>query len=724
MINALRNIPDCEFVELFTQKKDEQLFEYVICNIYSDEIPSRNEYGIEYCEKIAFVFGEIFKIPKTLVMRKGFPVTMHQYAISDGSPKILCLYEQPENVTLITWTPERHIQRTKWWLIQASHGKLHPDDQQVEQLLYNPSATIVVPHDLAIGLAQKKKLILNIHPNSPIDIKKIFFKVTWQTNLIQPSLKINLLEILTPAVIHGPIYSPPSRFPELITLMTFLGVDLVSLLRKRLSDFFINKEGELASDITVLLLTTPIRRSESALPERNQIIGFLCLKSVQEMLWELEVIIKENGLVNKNSENNLLNMTLDIPDFELLPMEVLQTTSAAARRFQSGYQNNIDKGILVGVGALGGTLLDIWSRGGWGKWTVIDNDTFRPHNFTRHIIMSHFAGYNKAVAVACTANFNFDEPVITAFNSDACQLYSEELKSDFSSAELVIDASASLDYPRIASLKKNIPRHLSAFFSPSGNDAVLLVEDKHRKIRLNSLESQYYRALIELPVGEKHLTQNIVNFRSGVSCRDVSTIMSHARILSLSALLADQIRFSSEQNNAQIKIWQDDKDTGCRHLTNVCVFKTKYNINHTGNKYQIFWDEGTEKKVKSLRENALPNETGGILVGYHDMTRKFVFIVDILPAPADSIGSPTSFLRGTEGIIETLQEIAKRTANNVSYIGEWHSHPDGISASMSKSDRTQLTELAEKLSGDGLPAYQMIVAKNEIRVYEKEVTRD
>lgn len=724
IISAIRHVVDCDFVELLVRKEGEVLFEYVICDISSDEIPSRNEYGIEYRERIAFVFGSTFKLPITLALRKGFPETMHQNFALQGTPKDLCLYEEQEGVTQVSWTPERHIRRAKWWLIQASHGRLHADDQAVEQLLYNPSATIVIPNDLASGLKQGRKVVANLIQDSGVDTERIFLRAEWKKERKQSGTNINLLEILTPKVTHGSVYSSPFNFSDLASLMESLSIDVVELLRARLLTFLRDKEGDFSAPTTALVFTMPIRRSESTAPEREQVIGFFCKKSVQQMLLELEVVVKENELINQDFMGNLYAMTSQPPDFTIIPMEVLKTTNSAIRRAQSGYLSDLRKGVLIGAGALGGSLLDIWVRGGWGQWTVVDEDIFRPHNFTRHVADTWGMGHNKAIVAANAANFKFEGVGVTAIADNACDFSNKELKDSFSSAELVIDASASLDYPREVSAQKHAPRHLSAFFSPSGNDAVLLVEDKRRKTRLSSLEAQYYRALTELSVGERHLTLGVTSFRSGVSCRDLSTVMSHARVLSLSSLLADQIRFASEQDDAQIRIWQDDLNTGCRSLTEVVVYKTKTNVNHTGSEFQVFWDEGIETKVRTLREAALPNETGGILVGYHDMVRKSVFIVDALPEPADSIGKPTSFVRGTEGIVDTLLEISNRTANNVGYIGEWHSHPNGAPANMSGLDRIQLAELAERLLGDGLAAYQMIVAKNEIKVHEKGVMRD
>lgn len=722
MINAIKHTKDCDFIELMVTRDNDQILEYVVCEISNDEVPSRNEYGIEYRERIAYVFGKQLKVPRTLALRKTFPETMHQNSTQPNAPKDLCLYEEDESVTLVNWTPERHIRRTKWWLVQASIGKLHADDQAVEQLLFVPSATIVVPSDLGDGLKQQKKIYGELIPSHEDDDNSLFIEAKWVSAQHQRyQKKINLLEVVTPEVTHGRIYSPPYSCSDLTSLMTSLGVDFINLIRSRLLEFLRSQEGDLNAPVTVFILTIPIRRAADTMPEREQTMGFFCSKTIQELLFDFEIVVKENRYPNLNFQGELFPFSkppLDI-NIPIQPMEVLKKPTNSVRRAQSGYPDTLKQAMLVGAGALGGCLHDIWSRGAWGQWTIVDSDIFRPHNFTRHIVDTFCLGRNKAVAIARIANMNFDGLGAVAIADNACNFSNEKLKAALSSAELVVDASASLEYPREASTVRNVPRHLSAFFTPNGNDAVLLVEDKRRKTRLNSLEAQYYRALLENPVGEKHLTTETKRFRSGVSCRDISTVMSHARVLALSSLLADQIRLSSEKSDAQIRIWQEDSSTGCRTLTEVPVHKIKMNQNHTGSEFKVFWDEGIEAKVRALRQTALPNETGGILVGYHDMVRKCVFIVDALSAPPDSVGTPSSFERGTEGVLDSLELIRNRTANNVSYIGEWHSHPDGISANMSSLDQAQLTELATNLSGDGLPAYQMIVAKQEIKVHER-----
>lgn len=718
MIKALNNAEDCNVVSSYLRVSDEKRYEYVVCDICCDEIPSKNMFGINYRERIAFVFGNSIKVPKTLALRKDFPATMHQNLSPSGFPKDLCLYEESEDVTLISWTPERHIRRLKWWLVQAAKGKLHSEEQAVEQFLFNPTATIVIPYDYRVGLKQGKRLAASLIQDSD----KLFIEAQWNINHHVSGVKINLINIETNDVTHGSIRQAPQDLKDFVGLMNAVGVDFLDLLRQRLYNFT-KEEGDLNAPITALIVTIPIRRSNNGSAEREQTIGFWFNNSVLHLLKVLEVVVTENGLPNLTLQGSLHPMTSDIPDIEMLPMEVLSTVESSARRAQSGYNFNIGHGLLIGAGALGASLLDIWVKGGWGKWTVCDNDHFRPHNFTRHVASTAVVGQNKALVAASYANFNFNDSDVCHLAKNACQFSDDEVKSVFSKAELVVDASTSLEYPRDASLKHNLPRHVSVFFSPNGNDAVLLFEDHKRNIRLNSLEAQYYRALLTTEVGNNHLTMDSITFRSGVSCRDVSVVMSFARTSALSSLLSEQIRRAIKSENASIRIWQDNQDSGERQLTEIQPFKVKSNKNHTLGGFKIFWDEGIEAKVKGLRHDALPYETGGILIGYHDMVRKCVFIVDALPAPSDSRSTHSSFTRGVEGVVESLEIIANKTANNVGYIGEWHSHPNGASANMSDLDKLQLTELSENLSYDGLPAYQMIVAKNEIKVHEKRSTR-
>ena len=123
-----------------------------------------------------------------------------------------------------------------------------------------------------------------------------------------------------------------------------------------------------------------------------------------------------------------------------------------------------------------------------------------------------------------------------------------------------------------------------------------------------------------------------------------------------------------------------------------------------------------------MREHHLPNETGGILLGYHDLNINAIVVVDALEAPSDSRSSPGHFERGVEGVASAGREASRRTAGIVGYVGECHSDPKGHGADPSADDFYQLVYLALGMAQDGLPAVSLIAGdKGDLRAMKAAV---
>lgn len=75
----------------------------------------------------------------------------------------------------------------------------------------------------------------------------------------------------------------------------------------------------------------------------------------------------------------------------------------------------------------------------------------------------------------------------------------------------------------------------------------------------------------------------------------------------------------------------------------------------------------------ALARMALPRETGGILVGWHEGDT--VVVTDVLPVP-DKCAGGHHYNRNHKRAQRVLDVHRKQTADeNVGYVGEWHSHP-------------------------------------------------
>lgn len=89
---------------------------------------------------------------------------------------------------------------------------------------------------------------------------------------------------------------------------------------------------------------------------------------------------------------------------------------------------------------------------------------------------------------------------------------------------------------------------------------------------------------------------------------------------------------------------------------------------------------------------ALPNETGGILIGYHEGPDIVVTHAPVIP-PQKRIGNryTRSAPTANAALTEFLHE--RDPADPAGYVGEWHTHPGP--ASPSSMDKAAIAEIAK-----------------------------
>lgn len=100
-------------------------------------------------------------------------------------------------------------------------------------------------------------------------------------------------------------------------------------------------------------------------------------------------------------------------------------------------------------------------------------------------------------------------------------------------------------------------------------------------------------------------------------------------------------------------------------------------------------DNKIVQEIQKKAFEALPNETGGFLVGKYSADNNTA-IVSLVLTPVKIISGPTCFQRETEGMESVWDELYKE---GLVYLGEWHSHPNG-SSMYSVTDKKALTNIA------------------------------
>lgn len=722
LLVAVEDDGDFTFVQLLSCKlPGVPLIEVMVVDVECDGVPSRNPAGIQYRERLALCVPEDPGAQvEVLALRKSFPAMMHQnHGTRDGAAS-LCLYFEPTRTVTRTWTPQRFLRRIQWWLVQSAKGELHPADQPVEHLFFASKYELVLPWNLdALRSTPGVKLAVARSKPRPDGGGTFFLRPAGEVSN-QPAGSASLIELTLPPVVQGFVERDPATLGGLADMLSQRGVQMVPPLITALSEG-VGSAGVpagSAESFVVIVVHIPIVRGTGGEVQKVSRRAFLVLGGVRELGVKTGALY----LLNKRYFTELQGSVLArAPATEwksepIFPMSLLQFPDSAAARKQSSVHAEGPRATLVGAGSLGSALLNLWVRAGWGKWSVIDKDHVKPHNLVRHIAFSQHVGELKSdVVSALCAAATESAAAVTAVSGDAVDAGVPAVKEALTTGTLVVDASAALEYPRKASFQEEMPRHVSVFVTPSGNGSVLMFEDKARSMRLRTLEAQYYRVLIREAWGEKHLEGNLGTYWSGASCRDISVAMPYSRITSHASTLAEQVVFRAQSEEAHIRIWERNPDTGGVSVHDV-VPTTERRLNFGD--LTVFFDEGLAAHLKALRLAALPNETGGVLLGYHDFNVGAIVLVDVLPAPSDSQASPGSFERGTSGLAKAVQDASARTASIVGYVGEWHSHPRGHSARPSRDDLIQLAELSLGMHGDGLPALQLIVGESDIQVLQ------
>lgn len=720
LLNAIHRQRDYSLIQILRHPVDDApKIEILIVDVECDEVPKNNPIGIRYRERLALcVPNDHNKLIDVLALRQDFPILMHQNQGVRGAPASLCLYFEPPAAVMRTWTPAAFLRRIQWWLEKSARGELHPADQPVEQLFFASKYELVLPWNLAeLRTNPALRFVVVQRQERPDQGFTCFLEAVPKDT---PKLKTTShIELTLSPIVHGFVEYDPVTLGQLADFLTHREVDLTAPLRAALQER-VDEAGAVATaddNGTVILLHIPIRRASNAKPDSISHRAFLVPIGALELGVSTGALCIHEKRYYKDAMNQQPSTAWR--DQPIFPMDVLTQNDGATARRQSGLIEEGPIGVLIGAGSLGSALLNLWGRSGWGRWTVIDKDHIKPHNLSRHAAYAQHIGETKATVVAGLHAAAMDGATeIVPIVADAADLTQESVAQALRVATLVVDASTTLEYPRAASAIDTWPRHFSVFITPDGNAAVLLAEDLRRTHRLRTLEAQYYRALIQMDWGKSHLSGHTSTFWSGASCRDISTVMPYSRILGQASTLAEQIQNIAVSENPLIRVWQRDPVRGAVDVHDVPVLAER---RITLGELDLFIDDGIEQQLRDMRRRGFPNETGGVLLGYYDFNVKAVIVVAGLPAPPDSKASRDFFERGVAGLAESVKDASMRTAGMVNYIGEWHSHPPGHSASPSRHDLVQLIHLALGMADDGLPAVQLIVGEHDLQLLQSEV---
>lgn len=92
-------------------------------------------------------------------------------------------------------------------------------------------------------------------------------------------------------------------------------------------------------------------------------------------------------------------------------------------------------------------------------------------------------------------------------------------------------------------------------------------------------------------------------------------------------------------------------------------------------------------------ERAHPNETGGMLLGWSNPDENLVAVATVVGPGPTATHLPTRFVPDGTWQQTHLEHVYSATGGQVTFVGDWHSHPSG-GFGMSRQDRQTMRQTA------------------------------
>lgn len=673
------------------------------------EVPSRPVHDIRTTELIAIRFDPTDQhAPTVLAGRTNFPDVPHTLMAEPGTPKSLCLFDMDYQEQRLLWTAAAFLRQLQRWLSDTARGKLHEDDQPLEPFLVGSPNVAVLPSSVFRGESSDGPQRLSARL-VPLENQGKYTLVAtdgdgWDPLPSEPPVAAIVVDA-EPQTQRG-LRFQPRNLGELHTYMASLGVNLLRVIGDGVRTWIVAHGGD-PHALLLLVVRIPLRRADDAPPENLEVWAFAIEGSLGVLGEALGVAATINGHVGA-----LVGTASGCGDASNISIQMLDAVRALTRRRAvtlSGHEDvQADKILAIGAGALGSQTIGNLARGGFGRWTIVDRDVLLPHNLVRHALPGFYVGHGKAAALSHFTNHSFEGGAVAGCL--AVDVLTDplppSLTSELETADVLVDFSASVPVARRLTLDiQGSARRLSVFLNPAGTDLVLLAEDERRRHRLDQLEMQYYRAVLTCHALADHLLVDGQRLRYGQTCRDTTSTIPQETLSMLSGVAAMALRDTINQPDARVTVWQ----TSRAHTISRLDVSPAALSEALDRSWRVVLDADILNHLHSLRDAALPNETGGILLGTRDMTRRILYVVDTIPSPPDSKQWPDAYIRGVEGLSDRIDDTFRRSAGNVSYLGEWHSHPTGTPCSPSADDRQFLAWLAQHMFADGFPGLMGIV---------------
>lgn len=376
--------------------------------------------------------------------------------------------------------------------------------------------------------------------------------------------------------------------------------------------------------------------------------------------------------------------------------------------------------VMVGCGSVGSKIAMHLGRAGFGNVTFVDKEGMSPHNLARHALsttVSEVLPGSKSMLMAEEFK-KLSHIGMRAFDTDAVKVLSEP--ADFtevvpSDTALIVESTASMQIlaatVQSSALTESNIRLARAALYRRGNCAVLMLEGAARSCRVDDLEALLFEMCRYAPevrarLGAVHQGEPIALY-VGDNCRSLTTPMSDAvvsRGVAPMALEIERWLTHGLPEAGQLSMGVVDRSGLGMTWSRLQVQQTKVVQASGDGGWSVRVLHNVARYIDGDARHWGELETGGALIGriFHEL--RTITVAGLVPAPPDSVRKRDRFELGTEGLVQSLKLAHADSLGHLSFIGTWHSHPEG--GKHSGLDRETLRKIAE--DAGGRPAVSLV----------------
>jgi hypothetical protein len=680
-----------------------------VCLDMDVERPQDLAHPIKAVEPVAVLFPFDGGQPSVLSLREDFPDTPHQNWSLPGGPYAPCIDDRPWAEARLSATAYDIARRIQLWLSKAARGQLHDAAQPPDPLFFTSQLGLILPAAALTGSNEPVELAGFVRPDNE---SLIISRPAEPADQRPPAFTVLAFHAQPQGMTH--LRHAPRTLAALAAELEKCSIRLHDELKNRLKAWAGLERDDIRrlSSRLAIVVAFPVAAGEPQGVKDYR--AFMTFDNAGEIGVALGILYANNSRVG-DRRAYMTAIPEGAPTNRELQVEPAQVHFALNRELAATVAGHAApdrrRAVLVGAGSLGSQLSMNLAREGAFAWTVVDEDYLLPHNLVRHALFAGDVGAPKAGALARKLGALLGEPAL-AIQCDVLRPTESaraQLDIPLAEADIIVDASASVAVSRhLSDLTDVKARRVCAFFNPAGTSVVILAESADRSITLRDLEAQYHRLALTETTLSGHLGTGGPGVRYSGSCRALTNRIPSSNAALLSALAARGTVAALATDDAGVSVWTLTPDGEVRLARRAGTPVTHVQLGA----WTITYDSGLLDDLAAMRRAKLPNETGGVLLGIADMSRKAIHIAHSLPEPQDSRASRTGFERGVVNLAEQVGTAVAATMHQLRYVGEWHSHPDRASVMPSSLDITQLLWLGDELQTEGLPGLMAIAAQD------------